>query len=130
LIVKGDIMVQTIGGIVIAGAALMLFYWIWKTWFKDSSIGQTAGTAVTAALDTAQLKTDLGYIELLSRIDVVKSSPDATKACEVLADVLWQGAITSWKAAQAASGDDKTVAEAKTAKVATTDGTVVEVNVS
>jgi hypothetical protein len=124
-------MVQTIGGIVIVGAVLMLFYWIWKTWLKDSSIGQTTtGTAITAALDTAQLTTNLGYIELLSRIDVVKSSPDAVKACEVLADVLWQGAITSWKTAQAALDEDKTVTETKTVKVATTDGTVVEVPVS
>lgn len=123
-------MVQTIGGIVIVGAVLMLFYWIWKTWLKDSSIGQTTtGTAITAALDTAQLTTNLGYIELLSRIDVVKSSPDAVKACEVLADVLWQGAITSWKTAQAALDEDKTVTETKTVKVATTDGTVVEVPV-
>ena len=126
-------MTQLISGIgvaVVAIAVIVLIYWIWTTWFKTSTIGQTTtGTVVSAAFDSAQLTLNLGYIELLSKIDVVKASPDAVKACDVLADALWQGAIAAWKTAQVAAIATTPAVVAKTAKVTTTDGTVVEVPV-
>jgi hypothetical protein len=125
-------MTQLIGVVVVVLALIALAVWAWMVWGKGSTVGQTTGgKIVSAAIDTAQLTANLGYIELLSKIDVVKASPDAIKACDILADTLWQGAIAAWKIAQA--GDTTTPTPtpitAKTAKVTTTDGTVVEVPV-
>lgn len=124
-------MTQIIGALVIVAAVIILAAWAWVMWGKSSSAGQTtAGTIVTAAVDTATLTVNLGYVELLSKLDVVKASADATKACDVLADTLWQGAIAAWKTTQAAAVTTITATDtAKTAKVTTTDGTVVEVSV-
>lgn len=122
-------MTQLLGVVIVAVALIALAAWAWVTWGKSSTVGQTTGgKIVSAAIDTAQLTANLGYIELLSKIDVVKASPDAVKACDILADTLWQGAIAAWKTAQIV--DTVTpAAAAKTAKITTTDGTVVEVPV-
>jgi len=122
-------MTQLLGVAIVAVALIALAAWAWVTWGKSSTVGQTTGgKIVSAAIDTAQLTANLGYIELLSKIDVVKASPDAVKACDILADTLWQGAIAAWKTAQIV--DTVTpAAAAKTAKITTTDGTVVEVPV-
>jgi hypothetical protein len=123
-------MTQLIGVVVVALALVALAVWVWITWGKGSTIGQTTGgKIVSAALDTATLTANLGYVELLSKIDVVKASPDAVKACDILADTLWQGAIAAWKTAQTADTTTTTPVVAKTAKITTTDGTVVEVPV-
>ncbi|MFA5767363.1 MAG: hypothetical protein WC919_05550 [Candidatus Paceibacterota bacterium] len=123
-------MTQLIGVVIVALALVALVAWIWITWGKGSTIGQTTGgKIVSAAIDTATLTVNLGYVELLSKIDVVKASPDAVKACDILADTLWQGAIAAWKTAQTVDTTTPATVVAKTAKVTTTDGTVVEVPV-
>jgi hypothetical protein len=124
-------MIQIIGGAVVVLALIALAIWAWVTFGKSSTVGQTTGgKIVSAALDTATLTVNLGYVELLSKIDVVKASPDAVKSCDVLADTLWQGAIAAWKTAQTTDTTTATTTTAaKTAKVTTTDGTVVEVPV-
>jgi hypothetical protein len=119
---------QNIGIAVTVVAVLILAWWIWNTWFKNAAVGQTTtGKVVSATLDTAKLAVNLGYIEILSKIDVIKASPQATNACDVLANTLWQGAIKAWKDAQVEPVAPEPVAN--TAKVATTDGTIVEVPV-
>ena len=122
-------MTQLIGGLVVLAALLILGGWAWKTWGKGSSVGQTTGgQIVTAAVDTATLTLNLGYVEMLSKVDVIKASPDAAKACDTLATILWQGAQDAWKAAQTAA--TTTAPAVQTAKVTTVDGKVVEVPVS
>jgi len=123
-------MVQGIGIGLVVLALIALAAWIWTTWGKSSTVGQTTGgKIVSAAIDTATLTANLGYIEILSKIDVVKASPDAVKSCDILADTLWQGAIAAWKTAQSADTTAATTTSTKTAKITTTDGTVVEVPV-
>ncbi|MFA5767467.1 MAG: hypothetical protein WC919_06080 [Candidatus Paceibacterota bacterium] len=123
-------MTQIIGVVIVALALVALAAWVWITWGKSSTVGQTTGgKIVSAAIDTATLTANLGYVELLSKIDVVKASPDAVKACDILADTLWQGAIAAWKTAQTVDTTTSAAVIAKTAKVTTTDGTVVEVPV-
>jgi hypothetical protein len=123
-------MTQLIGVVVVVLALVALAVWAWIMWGKSSTVGQTTGgKIVSAALDTATLTVNLGYVELLSKIDVVKASPDAVKACDILADTLWQGAIAAWKTAQTVDTTTPAAVAAKTAKVTTTDGTVVEVPV-
>jgi Tfp pilus assembly protein PilE len=129
-------MTQMIGVVVIVAALAVLAYWVWKMWFQNTSIGQTTtGKVVNATLDTAKLAANLGYVEILSKIDIIKASPNATRACETIADALWLGAIAAWKAAQTAVAETEVAAATttdttvKTAKVTATDGTVVEVNV-
>jgi type II secretory pathway component PulC len=126
-------MIQTIGVILVAIAAIIFAYLIWKM-FKTTSSQTTSSqtTTVVTAFDTAELTTDLSYVEMLSKIDIIKASPDATKACETIADILWKGAISAWKSTQVVTEVPATTTEVpatviKTAKVATTDGTVVEV---
>ena len=124
-------MTQIIAVIVIVVGVLIIGYWIWSTWFKGTAIGQTTtGTIISAAFDTASLTANLGYVELLNKIDVIKASPDAMKACDILADTLWAGAIVAWKTMQTAAAPTVTTTVTKTAKVTTTSGTVVEVPVS
>jgi len=122
-------MVQMIGWCVIVAAVLGLLYYVWTTWFKGASVGVTpVGKFITGALESAQLTTNLGYVELLSRVDVVESSEEAVKACDVLSSVLWQGAMAAWRKAQTDSTTTVTTDTAvKTAKITAVDGTVVEV---
>lgn len=123
-------MTQIIGCALVVLALAAFAAWVWVMWGKSSTIGQTTGgKIVSAALDTAQLTINLGYVELLSKIDVVKASPDAVKSCDVLADTLWQGAIAAWKTAQTEATAVVETTAVKTAKVTTTDGTVVEIPV-
>jgi hypothetical protein len=127
-------MIQIVGGIVIAIAVIILMYCVWsfiktKTATTTTTVVPTTAqttTTISTAFDTSSLTTNLGYIELLSKVDVVTASPDAIKACEIISNVLWQGAIVAWKAAQETktTTSDVTI---KTAKVTTTDGTIVEV---
>ena len=94
-------MVQMIGVIAILLAVFGLAVYAWLEWGKTSTAGQsTVGKYITAALESAQLTTNLGAVEVLSHIDVIEASPAATAACDVIADVLWSAAKESWKAAQ------------------------------
>lgn len=124
-------MVQMIGWGVIVAAVLILLYYVWTTWFKTANVGTTTvGKFITGALESAQLTTNLGYVELLSKVDVVEASEEAVKACDVLSNVLWQGAMAAWRKAQTESTTTTTTTtEVKTAKITTVDGTVVEVPV-
>ena len=130
-------------GIVIAVvAAAGLLYWVWITYLKPATttpvtptpvtpvtpVTPTPASVIATMIASSNLTTNLGYVELLSKIDAVAASPDATKACGVIADVLWQNIIQSWKTAQTPT-TDPVVPALKTAKVTTTDGAVVEVPV-
>jgi hypothetical protein len=131
-------MTQMIGGIVFVVVALLIAaYWVWSTWFKSTAATQTSNAASTTtvasvasvAVDTTQLTLNLGYIEVLSKVGVISTSPDAVKACDVLADVLWQGAMAAWKAAQTPVDTAAKEIIVKTVKITALDGQVVEVPV-
>ncbi len=94
-------MVQWIGiAVVLCGIAIAT-WWVWQTWFASASVGQTVvGKYITAALESAQLTSTLGYVELLSHVDAIEASPEATGACNIIADVLWTAAKEAWKTAQ------------------------------
>lgn len=130
-------MTQMTGGVVLVViAVLVAAYWIWTTWFKTATTDQPSTAAVinttgvaSIAVDTTQLTLNLGYIEVLSKVGVIATSPDAVKACDVLADALWQGAIAAWKAAQAPLDTTAKEIVVKTVKITALDGQVVEVPV-
>jgi hypothetical protein len=134
---RGDIMVQTIGGVILVVAALLIaMYWIWSMWLKGTTTNQsstatsTSATSIaSAAVDTTQLTLNLGYVEVLSKVGVISASPDAVKACDVLADVLWQGAMAAWKAAQIPADTTAKEIVMKTVKITALDGQIVEVPV-
>lgn len=125
-------MTQLVGGVVIFIAVLILVYWVWNTFGKNTTVGKTisnstAGKILDAAFDTGKLTVNLGYVEMLKQVDEVVESPDAVKACDLLAETLWKGAMNSWKEAVAASATAS--AKIETVKVTTVDGSVVEVPV-
>jgi hypothetical protein len=94
-------LVQWIGIAVVLLSLVGLGVFVWLTWFKGSTAGQsTIGKYITAALESVQLTSTLGYVELLSHVDAVEASPEAARACDVIADVLWAAAKESWKTAQ------------------------------
>ncbi len=97
-------MVQWIGiAVVLCGMAIAA-WWVWQTWFASTSVGQTTvGKYITAVLESAQLTSTLGYVELLSHVDAIEASPEATAACNTIADVLWTAAKEAWKTAQTTS---------------------------
>jgi hypothetical protein len=127
-------MYQQIGIGITVVAVLILLYWIWDKWLKTSSTTTTTTTPATtvststSVFDTTQLTKNLSYIELLSKVSEIAASPDAVKACDIIADTLWQGAITTWKAAQTTT-TQATEIVVKTVKVTTVDGSTVEVPV-
>lgn len=123
--------VQIIGIVVILVTIVIALVYIWLMWFKETAIGKTTvGKIVTGTLESAHLASNLGYIELLSKVDEIKASPEATKACEVIADTLWNGAISAWKNTQSIGQPGPTGATGPTTvKLTTTDGQVVEVPV-
>lgn len=138
-------MVQMLGFGFIAAAVIALIVWVrylWTTTAATTTATTTATTAATAAttivtdgvtINTTQLANDLSYVESLSKISAIMVSPDATKACDIIADTLWQNAIQQWKSTQAdaiaAIASAAKAAATKTVKVTTTDGVVVEVPV-
>ena len=130
----------TIGIVLTIAAVAVLLYWVWQTWLKPTTATTTKPTTtpstptgtsanIVTTLDTTKLTTNLGYVEALGKIDVIAASPDAVKACSVIADTLWQDAIEAWKTAQTQPVASTTAPAIKTAKVTTTAGTVVEVPV-
>jgi hypothetical protein len=125
---------QTIGVVFIVAAIAIFAVWGW--WYQKTKSTTTSTTANTKSVstgsvgfNTTQLTANLGYIEVLSKIDSVIASPDAVKACDILADTLWQAAIIAWKTSQTAQSNVATEIIIKTAKITTVDGTVVEVPV-
>jgi len=94
-------MIQLIGGVVVLLALLGAGVWAWLTFGKGTVAGQTTvGQFVTSILESAQLTTTLGYVELLSKVDAIEASPEATKACGVIADCLWAAAKEAWSKGQ------------------------------
>jgi hypothetical protein len=130
-------MVQMLGFGFIAAAVIALIIWVRYLWTTTPATTATTTTATTTTqgvtINTTQLATDLSYIESLSKINAIMISPDAVKACDIIADTLWQNAIQQWKSTQAdavaAIASAAKAAATKTVKVTTTDGIVVEVPV-
>jgi len=123
-------MVQIVGGIVVVLALIGAVVYVWLTFGKGTKVGQsTVGKFITRALESAQLTTNLGYVELLSRVDAIEANPQAVKACDLIADVLWTAAKDAWKEAQQPTAVVDPVT-AKTVKVTTVSEAVVEVPVA
>jgi hypothetical protein len=94
-------MIQLIGAIVVLLALLGLIAYVWSTWFRGSVTGQSAvGKYITAVLDSGTFTANLGFVEVLSHVDVIEQSPAATAACNLIADTLWAAAKDAWKTAQ------------------------------
>lgn len=120
-------MVQIVGGIVVVLTLVGAAVWAWLTFSKGTTAGQSGvGKFITSVLESANLVTNLGDVERLSHVDAIEASPEAVKACEVIADTLWAAAKNAWKEAQ-----QPAVVSAPTAityvKVMSVDGTIVEV---
>lgn len=123
-------MIQLIGVCVILFGLVVIAAWVWLTWFKTGTVGQsTVGQIITSVLQSGQLTGNLGYVELLRRVDAVETSPEALKACDAIADCLWAAAKASWQQAQLTTATTTTT-PAATVKVTTTSGQVVEVGVA
>ena len=120
-------MIQLAGAILVGLTILFAAIWVWLTFFKGASVGQsTVGKYITSVLQSAQLSSNLGMIEVLSHVDAIEASPEATAACSTIADCLWSAAKDAWKAAATKTTPAGPVATA-TVKIRTVDGLVVEV---
>jgi hypothetical protein len=122
-------LVQLLGGCVVIATLIFSATYVWLTWFKPSAAGQSAiGKIITGILESSQLTGNLGYVELLRRVDAVEASPEASVACDVVADCLWAAAKASWQQAQQ-SAVSTTATPTITVKIADISGRIFDVGV-